>query len=1132
MGNSIYPYLFPIFAQNFSHNTGIKYMKTFKLANNIVGWVVFAIAAFTYLMTIEPTASFWDCGEFIASAYKLQVGHPPGNPIFLLMANLFTQLTSDTSLKAAMVNSMSALFSAFTILFLFWTITHLARKIFVPDSKTEMSLSKMITILGCGAVGALAYTWSDSFWFSAVEGEVYAFSSFMTALVFWIIMKWEDVADEPHSDRWLIFIAYIVGVSIAVHLLNLLCVPAIVLVYYFKKYPNPNWKGALYSLLISFAIVGAILFGLVQGLVKVAAWFELLFVNGLHFPYNTGAGVYIFLVFAALVWSIWETMREKYNPVRTKIAFIFSITLMGIPFFGKGVWLGIILIAVISFIFFNSKKINPAALNTILVGLFVIIVGYSSFAFIIIRSSTNPPMDENSPHDVFSLREYLSREQYGETPLAYGPSFAADTKKVVNGNSVSTAFSDNGPVWVRIIKKDPTEKDRYFISRRNQSPVYPSELNMLFPRMFSRDHAEEYKQWINFKGHRVRYREYDGGPLKVVIAPTFFENLQFFFSYQVNFMYWRYFMWNFAGRQNEIQGNGEVANGNWITGIKFLDEMRVGPQDNLPDFIAKNKGHNKFYMLPLLLGILGIFFQIYSGKKGTQDFWVIFMLFFMTGLAIVLYLNQTPNQPRERDYAYVGSFYAFAIWIGLGTGIIAKLLQKYAKLPELPSAIAAAVLCLLVPIQMVSQTWDDHDRSHRYLMRDFGFNYLSTCEPHAVIFTMGDNDTFPLWYAQDVEGFRTDVRVCNLSYLQTDWYIDQMKRQAYESEPLPISWTRGEYLQGRHDAAYILKPSDNPQDVAYALARVKSDDERVKNVEGFPSLDNIRTNLLYIPVDSTAVIKSGLVSPEHANWLTDKMYIYLGPKYNEKHEVVTDGKFALFKQEMMILDMLRNNKDWSRPFYFATTVGPDQYIRMENYFRQDGIAYRIVPYVTDEGKNIDTNILYDNLMHKYRWGNMERPDLYIDSNSMRMARVFRMLFGTLGTRLVADGRKKEAIEAMDYGLKSIPDYNAPYDFYSVNQIAQTYAAAGDTVKARQVNDVLLGTITRELDWYTRLNDADYMSVIKDVNNNFYFMGYFLQFYQTVDPEKYKSILADYNRFAQRFQNVSGKMNRSRGGANQ
>jgi hypothetical protein len=1105
-------------------------MKTFKLANNILGWMIFAIAAVTYLMTIEPTASFWDCGEFISSAYKLEVGHPPGNPIFMMTANLFTQLTSDPSLKAAMVNGMSAIFSALTILLLFWTITHLARKIFVPDGRTEMSLSGMISILGCGAVGALAYTWSDTFWFSAVEGEVYAFSSLMTGLVFWMILKWEDVADEPHSDRWLILITYLMGVSIAVHLLNLLCIPAIVLVYYYKKYPNPNLKGSFIALLVSFVIVGVMLYGIIQGLVKVGGWFELLFVNSFGLPYNTGVGFYIFLAFAVLAWSIWETMREKYRPVRSKIAFLLSITLLGIPFFGDNPIVGIIILIILGVYFFKSKKLNPVALNTILIGLFVITVGYSSYALIIIRSTANTPMDQNSPEDIFTLREYLSREQYGQTPLLYGQTFVADTKKVRKGNMISTATKGGGPVWTQIAKSDPSEKDRYFVSRKKETVLYPEELSTIFPRMYSREHAEAYKEWCDFKGKRVRYKEYDGGPTRVIIVPTFFENLRFFFSYQVNFMYWRYFLWNFAGRQNEIQGNGEVANGNWITGIKFIDNRHVGPQDDLPDFIAKNKGHNKFYMLPLLLGILGIFFQIYSGKKGTQDFWVVFLLFFMTGLAIVLYLNQPPNQPRERDYAYAGSFYAFCIWIGLGVGLIEKLLQKYAKIPQLPAAIAATVLCLLVPIQMVSQTWDDHDRSKRYISRDFGYNYLSTCEPNAVIFTMGDNDTFPLWYAQEVEGYRTDVRVCNLSYLQTDWYIDQMKRQAYESAPLPISWKKTEYIQGKHDVALILEPSEKPQDVAYALARVKSDDNRVKKVGEYPPVDNIRTNLLYIPIDTAAAVKSGVVKPEHAGWMQDRMYIYFGPKYNANQEVAVAEKEALYKQEMMILDMLRNNQDWSRPFYFATTVGPDQYVRMENYFRQDGIAYRVVPYdVTRDGRNIDTDILFENMMNKYRYGNMDKQGLYIDSNSMRMARVFRSMFGTLGTRLASEGKNEKAIEAMDYAVKSIPDYNVPYDFYSMNQITQAYIMAGDTTKARQINDVLVESVMKELDWYTRLNDKDYASVYRDINNDLYFMGYFLQFYETVDPEKHKSILENYNRYVRRFEAIQKKMNK--GGAN-
>jgi hypothetical protein len=1098
-------------------------MRIFNLANNILGWIIFAVAAVTYLMTIEPTGSFWDCGEFIASAYKLEVGHPPGNPIFMMTANLFTQLTSNLSLKAAMVNGMSAIFSALTILFLFWTITHLARKILFPDGKAAASLAQMILVFGCGAAGALAYTWSDTFWFSAVEGEVYAFSSLMTGLVFWLILKWEDVATEPHSDRWLILIAYLMGISIAVHLLNLLCIPAIVLVYYYKKYPRPTLKGSLIALLISFVIVGIMLYGIIQGLVKVAGWFELLFVNGFGLPYNTGTGFYIFTVFAMLAWGIWETMREKYSSVRAKTGFLLSIALLGIPFFGNHPLTGIIILAVASIFIYNAKRLNPAALNSILVGLFVITIGYSSYALVVIRSSANTPMDQNSPEDIFTLREYLAREQYGETPLFYGPTFVAEVKRVREGNILTPATKDKGPVWTQTVKTSPEEKDRYFESRRKESFIYPEELCTIFPRMYSREHTETYKQWTNFKGKRVRYKETDGGSANVMIVPTFMENLKFFISYQVNFMYWRYFLWNFVGRQNEIQGYGEIANGNWMTGIRFLDAWRLGPQDNLPDFIAKNKGHNKYYLLPLLLGIMGIFFQIYSGKKGTQDFWVVFLLFFMMGLAIVIYLNQTPNQPRERDYAYAGSFYAFCIWIGLGVGLIGKILRKYLKLPGLPSAIVAAVLGLLVPIQMVSQTWDDHDRSRRYLARDFGFNYLSTCEPNAVIFTMGDNDTFPLWYAQEVEGYRTDVRVCNLSYLQTDWYIDQMKRQAYESKPLPVSWERSEYMQGKHDVAYILNPTDKPQDVAVALARVKSDNTRLKKVGDYPPMDNIRSNRLYIPVDTAAVIRSGLVKPEYAKWLTGEVTIYLGPIHNEKNEVITPQKHALGKQEMMILDMLRNNKDWSRPFYFATTVGSDQYVRMDNYFRQDGIAYRIMPYnVERAGTSIDTDILYENLMHKYRWGNLEEPGLFIDSNSMRMAKMFRSMFGTLGSRLLAEGRKTKAIEAMDYALKSIPEYNVPYDFYSASEIATVYLQAGDTAKARQISDAIVESVTGELEWYSRLKDRDYMGMERDIRSDLYVIRRFLQFYESADTAKFQTTLKNYNRFGERYETASSQ----------
>jgi hypothetical protein len=1106
-------------------------MKTYKLANNILGWIVFVIAAVVYLLTIEPTASFWDCGEFISSAYKLEVGHPPGNPIFMMTANLFTQLTSDPSQKAMMVNAMSAIFSALTILFLFWTITHFARRIIAKDGQ-EITLAQLISILGCGAVGALAYTFSDTFWFSAVEGEVYAFSSLMTALVIWLILKWEDVSDEPHADRWLILIAYLMGVSIAVHLLNLLCIPAIVLVYYFKKYPNPNLKGSLIALLISFVIVAILLYGIIQGLAKVAGWFELLFVNGFELPYNSGVVFYVILVFAILVWGIWETMREKYSSTKINIAFILAVALLGIPFLGSKPYLGIAILIVLSIFLFTYKRINPAALNSILIALFVITIGYSSYALILIRSAANTPMDQNSPEDIFTLKSYLSREQYGDTPLLYGQTYVSEVKREAKDGFLVPVTKDEGPVWAQIAKRDPSEKDHYFEVSRKEKYVYEESLSMLFPRMYSNKERDikAYKEWANIKGQRVRYAD-PNGP-KVVVKPTFFENLKFFFHYQVNFMYWRYFMWNFAGRQNDIQGNGEVSNGNWISGIKFLDAMRVGPQDDLPDDIINNKGHNKYYMLPLLLGILGIFYQIYSGKRGTQGFWVTFLLFFMTGLAIVVYLNQTPYQPRERDYAYAGSFYAFCIWIGLGVALVIKALQK-AKIPALPSAVFGSLLCLLIPLQMVSQTWDDHDRSKRYVCRDFGFNYLTTCEPNAVIFTMGDNDTFPLWYAQEVEGYRTDVRVCNLSYLQTDWYIDQMKRQAYESAPLPITWEKPDYIQGTHDAALIIKRTEQAWSVSKALDRIKSDNPLTKKLPGSEQLvDNIPTEILYIPIDSAAVIASGIVKPENADWILKELVVYLGEKEDESGKVVEGAKRHLGKEALMILNMLDNNRDWSRPFYYAITVSSDEYLRLEQYFRQDGVAYRIVPFSTYEGnRRMDTDILYDNMMHKYRYGNLDQPGVYLDENSMNMARTFRLMFGALGRQMVAEGKTEKVKEVLDYGLKVLPDYNIPYDFRSTGEIAATYHQIGEIEKAHQIYDVLLNKSMKSLDWYSRLSRKDYATVLNEINWDLRYLGNILPFYQKELPEVYAAIVQDYNRYAQQFEQFLNNGSQKRGGAN-
>ena len=781
-------------------------MKQYRTVNNLMGWLTFIIAATVYCLTIEPTASFWDCPEFITTGYKLEVGHPPGAPFFMLVANLFSQFASDVTTVAKMVNYMSALMSGACILFLFWSITHLVRKLIITD-ENNITKGQLITVMGSGLIGALVYTFSDTFWFSAVEGEVYAFSSLFTAVVFWLILKWEDVADQPHSDRWIILIAYLTGLSIGVHLLNLLCLPAIVLVYYYKKTPNATAKGSLLALVGSGVLVAAVLYGIVPGIVKVGGWFELLFVNGLGMSFNSGVVVYIILLAASLIWGVYESYTEK-NKMRMTISFILTIALLGIPFYGHGassIVIGILVIAALGLYLapnIQTKikekwRISARTMNTALLCTMMIVIGYSSYALIVIRSTANTPMDQNSPEDIFTLGEYLGREQYGTRPLFYGPAFSSKVALDVKDGYCIPRQSEAGSKFVRKEKTSPDEKDSYIELPGRVEYEYAQ--NMLFPRMYSSSHAPLYKQWVDIKGYDVPYDQC--GEMVMVNMPTQWENIKFFFSYQLNFMYWRYFMWNFAGRQNDIQGSGEIEHGNWITGIPFIDNLLVGNQELLPQDLKNNKGHNVFYCLPLILGLIGLFWQAYHSQRGIQQFWVVFFLFFMTGIAIVLYLNQTPAQPRERDYAYAGSFYAFAIWVGMGVAGIIRMLRDYAKMQELPAAVLASVLCLFVPIQMAGQTWDDHDRSGRFVARDFGQNYLMTLqeEGNPIIYTNGDNDTFPLWYNQETEGFRTDARTCNLSYLQTDWYIDQMKRPAYDSPSLPITWDRVEYVEGQNE---------------------------------------------------------------------------------------------------------------------------------------------------------------------------------------------------------------------------------------------------------------------------------------------------------------------------------------------
>lgn len=1067
-------------------------MKQYNKINNLVGWLTFAVAAFTYCMTIEPTASFWDCPEFITTGYKLEVGHPPGAPFFMLTANLFSQFASDATQVAKMVNIMSALMSAACILFLFWSITHLTKKLICPDDK-EMTTGKLITIMGSGLVGALAYTWSDTFWFSAVEGEVYAYSSLFTAVVFWLILKWENRANEPHSDRWLILIAYLTGLSIGVHLLNLLCIPAIVLVYYYKKNPNANLKGSLIALAGSMILVAVVLYGIVPGIVKVGGWFELLFVNDFGLPFNTGVIIYMIILAASIIWGVYESYTVKSHK-RMNISFLTTVGLLGIPFYGHGwssVFIGIIVLAILAIYLFanigEKYRVSARTLNTSLLAMMMIVVGYSSYAVIVIRSSANTPMDQNSPEDIFTLGEYLGREQYGTRPLFYGQTYASKPAlKPTEGGCVYDV-EEGAPVYQRKEKERPDEKDSYEIVRHKTEYKYAQ--NMLFPRMYSDAHAQAYEDWLGgVEGRQVPYDQC--GEMIMVKIPTQWDNIKFFFIYQLNYMYWRYFMWNFAGRQNDIQGQGEIEHGNWITGISFIDNMLIGDQTLLPSELKNNKGHNVFYCLPLILGLIGLFWQAYKGEKGIQQFWIVFFLFFMTGLAIVLYLNQTPMQPRERDYAYAGSFYAFAIWIGMGVAGIAQWLQG--KLGEKPASVIATVVCLFVPIQMVSQTWDDHDRSNRYVARDFGQNYLSTVqeEGNPIIFTNGDNDTFPLWYNQETEGFRTDVRVCNLSYLQTDWYIDQMKRQAYDSPAVPIEWSRLEYVQG-HNEGVAVRPEvmesinnfykQNPEEAAKEFG---DNPYELKNILKYwvrspkEGLQLIPTDSIVIKLDKEAVKRSGMMIPDSLHGeIPDYMSISL------------KGKRMLYKSELMMLEMLANT-NWERPLYMAITVGSDNHLNLGNNFMQEGLAYRITPFNTTRlNARIDSEKMYDNLMNKFKFGGINNPDIYIDETVMRMCQTHRRMFIQLATQLIKEGKKDKALKALDYCSEVIPSTTVPHDYImsSSKEMADDYLALGEKEKGEAILNDLANKSVEYITWYLSLDDQRLQGSYEDCLRNFYIL---------------------------------------------
>ncbi|MBO4891488.1 MAG: DUF2723 domain-containing protein [Prevotella sp.] len=1103
-------------------------MKQFRLVDNVLGWLAFMIAAFVYCSTIEPTASFWDCPEFITTGYRLEVGHPPGAPFFMLTANLFSQFTSDPTQVAKMVNIMSALFSATCIMFLFWSITHLVRKLLV-DRFEDITLAKLITIEGSGLVGALIYTFSDTFWFSAVEGEVYAYSSAFTAVVFWLILKWEDHADEPHSDRWLVLIMYLVGLSIGVHLLNLLCLPAICLVYYYRKFPNANLKGSLVALVFSAIILAAVLYGVVPGIITVGGWFELFFVNTLGMPFNTGEIIYIILLVGCVIWAVYETQTQKHSLTVQNIAFLIAFGMLGIPFYGYGwsaFFFGVVILTVLWFVLKYQKDKLPLVTtrvkNTALLCMLMLMIGYSTYALTVIRSSANPPMDQNSPEDIFTLGDYLGRDQYGQRPLFYGQAYTSQVALEVEGNMCKPVMSKGKPVYQRKEKASADEKDSYFVVRTKDEYKYAQ--NMLFPRMYDAGHASAYESWMGgVSGTEVPY-DRCGEPMMIKV-PSQFENIRFFLSYQCNFMYWRYFMWNFAGRQNDIQGNGELEHGNWITGIPFIDNARLGDQDLLPDDLKENKGHNVFYCLPLLLGLLGIFWQAWYTRKrkvgekviddpiGIRQFWVVFFLFFMTGLIIVFYLNQTPMQPRERDYAYAGSFYAFSIWCGMGVAAIINWLERKLKKENLILAAVVSIVCLFVPIQMASQTWDDHDRSDRYCCRDFGQNYLMTLQEkgNPIIFTNGDNDTFPLWYNQDTEGVRTDARVCNLSYLQTDWYIDQMVRPAYDSPSLPITWNRLEYCAGNNEYVQV-DPSLKSQVLELYRqspeeAKKQFGDEpfELKNIldhwvrSSIKDFHVIPTDTVYVTIDKEAVRRSGMMMASDS--IPDKMVISL------------KGKGALYKGDLMMLELIAN-ANWERPIYVATTVGQENYMNLGENFVQEGLANRITPFHTHDTDsrgnlipvagvtNFDTEKVYDNVMNKYKYGNVSQKGIYLDETVTRMCYTHRRLLSTLAMNLINEGKTDKAKAVLDKCEKELPGYNVPHDYASGSiDMARAYNLTGQKEKAQQMVDLLWKKSQQYLQWYCSLDGYRFDGSQRDIQINIIVMNQLVDVQAAIDEKK-------------------------------
>lgn len=979
-------------------------MLTFKKTNNIVGLAIFAIASMVYILTAEPTASFWDCGEFIACAYKLQVPHPPGAPLFLLIGRLFSFLSfGDVSKVAYWINISSALSSGATILFLFWSITLLSRKIVLKDAKSEPTTSQTFSIIGSGAIGALAFTFSDTFWFSAVEAEVYAMSSFFTAFVFWAILKWDAVADEEGADKWLILIAYLTGLSIGVHLLNLVTIPALGFVYYFKRYKT-NTKGVILTALISLGIVGLINNIIIPGFPTIAGKFEVVFRNNLGLPFGTGITVFIALLIGSLIYGI-----------------VYSIK--------------------------NQKVL----LNTALICLTFILIGYSSYAIVLIRSNYNPPIDENNPEDVMSFVSYLKREQYGDRPLLYGPSFTAELIDQEQGE----------PLYRK-------GKDKYEIYDYKTINKFDPKHNLLFPRMHSKQpgHAAEYSRWTGKPEGR---------------KPTMGDNIVFFVKYQLGHMYWRYFLWNFAGREGDVQDMGWLRP--WDT------------TSGMPESLANNKARNNFFMLPLILGLFG---ALYQYSKHRKSFFVVSMLFLLTGIALVVYLNPPPTEPRERDYIYVGSFYAFAIWIGIGVLQIIEYLNIAIKKENLKIGTAIG-LSMLVPSVMAYQCWDDHDRSQRYHSVDSAKNLLNSCAKNAILFTGGDNDTFPLWYVQEVEGFRTDVRVCNLSLLNTDWYISQMKMKAYDSDPLPISFEFEDFMQGKNDyIPYYENPdASGGMNLPLYLKLVKEEDSRIMvQAASGTKLATLPTSTFILPIDKASVQKLDFIDSAKRELIPEQL-VWKMPRG------------ALEKKDLIILDMIVNGK-WERPIYFSSTLSNSNYMGLRDHMQMEGMAYRLMPFGEPGASQgfVNTKIMYDRMMNGMAWRNLNNENVYYDENYRRFPYNSRLSFYRLASELYNEGEKEKAKEVANRCFEVMPDKTIPYDIISP-QFISLLIKIGDSEKALEIAKIMGDKAEIEINYYVQNNIRQDV----EVQTNLYILN---QIAMILKSEGYNELADKYGKILTKY----------------